>query len=1375
MTSTGDLRLEFRLLGPFQVAAAGHAVEIGSVKQRTLLALLAVHLNRSVPSERLIDELWQGAPPDSVHSTLQSLVYRLRRTLTNAGADAAGVALRSRGSGYVLEADELQVDARRFEMLLRRGREFLTAGAADGAARALTDALGLWRGPPLDDVGDLASLQLEATRLEEARLAAIEALAEAELLRDQPAAAVGLLEPHVARHPLREGAWAQLMVALYRLGRQAEALRAYQDLRRVLGEELGLEPNPSLRELEQQIVRQSPELAVLHPPVTAERIPLTSPLDADAAEGTLSSVVFTDVEGSTALGTSRGDDATRDILRRHEHLVRKLLDEHRGREVKALGDGFLAVFGSARRALAFAAALQQSLEEMRWTSPADAVQVRIGINAGEVVEEGGDVYGQAVHAAARIAAKAEGGQILVSEVVTRLVGAAPDTTFRDLGRFRLKGFPDRWRLFELVWADARPAAAAGPSPAGAVPLVGRQTQLRELESVLARAAAGAGGFVTVCGEAGIGKTRLTEELAAEALRRRFLVFVGRCPEAEGAAAYAPVVEIMEAALAQAPSPDAFRTALGEDAAEIARLVPRLRRLFPDIGPALELPPDQERRYLFNSVVEFLARTAKARPTVLVYEDLHWADEATLLLLEHLVPQLPGLPALVVGTYRDTELHDRPSLGRTLEGLVRRRQVHQVRLDRLEEPDVARMLGALAHQAPPGAVVGVVFSETEGNPFLVEEMFKYLVDEGRLFDEDGRFRPDVEVQELDVPENVRLVVGRRLDRLSEDARRVLATAAVIGRYFSYEILEVAAGLSADAVLDAVDEAERARLIVAAPGNAGGERFGFSHELVRQTVLTRLSAPRRRRLHLAVADAMEATLGRALEDHASDLAHHLVEAGAAAAPSRTFRYLVLAGRRALAASGFEDALRYFEQAAALDAAEPPERAALLVDLSRAQRSVGSWDVALATSLEAIDSFEDLGDARAVGRLCADAAYGLAWLARFGDAYQLARRGLQAIPEDPTPERGFLLAVFGMVAAYTVSYEEGRDALDAAAVVAEQVGDRRLAAYVANQRGHLEWGAMRHEEAAKAARVAAEGLAEVGDLWEQAMVLGFMLFSLVQLGRFDEADDIRADLEPLAGRLGCYPALLFCHRSDLLTDLCRNPDLGRLEEAAARDFEINQAIGGAWSGQSHTWRGLVHFWRGEWEAAGPHFEEGAARDPDGALNGWGWAWLFQHRAYTGAGEEALRMLAEREADLPRPGRPNRFGPWTMLGAVVEGLVVLGEDNRAAGHYPVLLEALAAGVVGGNYHDVRLFERVAGIAAAAGGRFDEAEAHFSAALRLADSLPHQLEGLETRRWLARMLLDRNRPGDARLAVTLLDEAAAGYGKLGMPRHAGLAEAMLP
>lgn len=194
------------------------------------------------------------------------------------------------------------------------------------------------------------------------------------------------------------------------------------------------------------------------------------------SEPTPVTILFTDVEGSTDLRTSRGDTAAHEILRAHEDVVRACVTEHGGREVKALGDGFMVAFGSARRALACAVAVQQAIEKRNWDAPDAGVRVRIGVNTGEVVEEGGDLYDQAVNAAARIAARAKAGEILVAEVTKQLAGSGPEFTFRDRGRLRLKGFPERWhstvssgrrrRSPTRWWPGARPSWAgrrSGPS------------------------------------------------------------------------------------------------------------------------------------------------------------------------------------------------------------------------------------------------------------------------------------------------------------------------------------------------------------------------------------------------------------------------------------------------------------------------------------------------------------------------------------------------------------------------------------------------------------------------------------------------------------------------------------------------------------------------------------------------------------------------------------------------------------------------------------------------------------------------------------------------------------------------------------------------
>jgi class 3 adenylate cyclase/DNA-binding SARP family transcriptional activator len=1378
MSRTGNLRFEFRVLGAFEVVSGGRVLEIGSAKQRALLALLLTRLNRSVSIDVIGEELWEGRPPASLGATVQSLVYRIRKLL-GADAEAAGVALRGRGSGYVLEGEELQVDAHRFERLAARGRELATTGASDAAARAFRDALGLWRGPALDGLAELGFARLEAARLEEVRLLAVEGLAEAELARGRHQEALSLLEPHVAANPLREAAWGQLMVTLYRLGRQAESLRAYQELRRILGEELGLEPNPALRQLESRILAQSPELGGPASPeptkadgAQPEPPPSTTP-PSEASEGALTIVMFTDVEGSTDLRSRCGDEAAQKLLRRHEEIVRALIAEHGGREVKALGDGFLATFPSARRALVCAAGIQSAFEAERWAVPGEALRLRIGLNAGEVVEERGDVFGQAVHAAARVAAKAKGGQILVSELVRRLVDPAPELNFRDAGRFRLRGFSERWRLFELIWADNRPTDSVVRTTR--TPLVGRDAELSELRAALREAVSGSGRLVMLAGEPGIGKTRLTEELAAEALRSRALVFVGRCLEAEGAPPYAPFVEILESALAQAPSPEAFRLAAGDAAPEIARLVPRLRRLFPDIGPALTLPPEQERRHLFNSIVDMTASTARTVPMVYVLEDLHWADEASLLLLDHLAGHVVELPLLIVGTYRDVELDMRPNLARTLDGLVRQRLVRQVHVARLEEPALAEMLGALAGQEPPEAIVDLLFKETDGNPFFIEEVFRHFAEEGRLLDSAGRFRSDAEIGQLDVPENVRLVVGRRLDRLSEETRQVLSTAAVVGRSFRYELLEAAAGLGGDRTLDAVDEAERSHLVVATPGRTGGEEFGFVHELVRQTLLIRLSAPRRRRLHVAVADAMERVLGRAAQGHAADLVHHLVEAGAAADPEKTLSYLLLAGHGAMAASAFEDGLRHFERALALATeAGDQERADLLSDLGRARRAVGDLDGALEAWGQAIQAYEVLGDTETRGRVCHEAAWQLGWAARWGESIEMAQRGLQALEGSASVRRAQLLGLLAALLGAGGFESSARAALDEALALTTEIGDDYALGHVLSGQTCYQFCYLGHPAAATTGLQAAELLRATGDVVQAAMTLGWTVVSLVHAGRWEEAARVGEQLAPLADRMGHHAARVMATRAEGMLGFFEHGDLDELERFALRDLDLNQTTGLGWGGMALTWLGLVEFLRGNWEAAPLRLREGVAQEPPGVLDGTGWAFLFEQLAYAGDRGEARAILEEKRGALPQPGQPATWGVWQLLFSVIEGLVMLGDRDEAAAYYPQVQEALGTGSVLGNYQDGRLLHRVAGIAAAAGSQWKEAEEHFETALGQADGLPHRLEQLQTRRFYGQMLLERDDPGDRDRAVALVTEAAAGYRSLGMPRHADIAEALL-
>ena len=1094
------------------------------------------------------------------------------------------------------------------------------------------------------------------------------------------------------------------------------------------------------------------------------------------SEGAPLTILFTDVEGSTDLRTERGDAAAHRILRSHEDVVRRCVTDHDGKEIKALGDGFMVAFPSVRNALVCAIAIQRELEERNIESPGEELRVRIGINTGEVTVEGDDIYGQAVNAAARIAAKANGGEILVSEIVRQLAGSGPDFTFADRGRVRLKGFPDRWHLYGLVDDTAQPAEP-GAAFARRTPFVGREAERAELRQLITQVKGGRGALVMIGGEPGVGKTRLAEELAVRCAREGFQTFVGHCYEMAGAQPYIPVVEVYEQALSRAPAPQAFRQFLADEAPEIARLVPKLRQLCTDIPPPLDLPPEQERRYLFNSVWEVLARAARVQPVLLVLDDLHWADEPTMLLVAHLAERVGEVPLFMVGLYRDSELDAGRPLSRTFEELTRRRLAGRMPLRRLERDGVAQLLQGLAGQEAPPELVDVLFRATEGNPFFAEEVFKHLAEEGRLFNQEGRFRTDLSPNDLDVPEGVRMVVGARLRRLGEEGPKVLGTAAVLGRVFSFELLQMVEERPEERLLDILEDAERARLIFTVEAEGDEDRFIFAHELIRQTVLGELLPPRRRRLHARAADALERVHAGALEPQAAAIAHHLLQAGQAADPKRTFRSLCLAGQWALETAAFEEALTHLEEAASrMDAASPAERADLLSRLGNARRNNGQWSEAIDTWKEAVDAYEACGDVEAAGRIAADAAYSLAWASRWEEGVAIAQRGIDLLGDRVSATRARLLAMQGMVMGFVgVPFEVGDALLTQALALADELGDPPLrgSCLLATAFNRYAW--WHGKECAEAGLEAAELLRAAGSAWEEASVLGITAQGLMGLGRFGDAHNVAADLKPLAERVGHVAALMQCPRIEHgMVGYAETGDLDALEAFAWRDLRFATDHGMAWVSNSHGWLGLAFFFKGEWDKARQHLETAAELEPPGRLHGCDRGLLFEFRAYAGEREAALAML-DADDVLPVPGQPNGWGQWMMLLAAVEGLYVLDERDRAASYYDLVLECIErTQTICASFHDWRLLQRRAGIAAMAGRSWDDAEGHFRTALRQAEELPHLPEQAHTRRFFAQMLLERDGPGDRAEAAQLAAEAADLYRRMGMPRHVELAAGLL-
>jgi hypothetical protein len=466
-------------------------------------------------------------------------------------------------------------------------------------------------------------------------------------------------------------------------------------------------------------------------------------------------------------------------------------------------------------------------------------------------------------------------------------------------------FPIAWEFDATTIEPAEhPTSSGGPAPARTnhqqtsptvlevsrfsfaerTAFVGRESEHSTIRAAIDRALTGHGSVVMLAGGPGVGKTRLAMEMAEYASSVGFRYLVGHCYERDERFPFLPFAEIIESNLAEAPSLDDFRRRMGENAPELAQIAPSLRRVFPDIPQPLELPPAQKRRHLFQSVSDSMGRAAQTRSLLYIVEDLHWADESTLALLIHLANRVAQLPVVIIGTYRGGYSENNPALVRTLEELIRM-GTRPLKLGGLSKDATAQMLGGLSlRQAVPESLVSLIFEESQGYPFFVEEVYRHLIDEGRVFDAAGQFRNDVEVDEIDVPESVRLIIGRRLERLDENEKRALTAAAVIGRSFNFKLLTAICEIDMDELFTIVEKAQQMGIVVAS-SEVPEKPLTFSHELVRQTLLAGISAPRRQHLHAGVAVAIARMHPDAVNERAGDIADHLIKAGSFADGDRS----------------------------------------------------------------------------------------------------------------------------------------------------------------------------------------------------------------------------------------------------------------------------------------------------------------------------------------------------------------------------------------------------------------------------------------------------------------------------------------------------------
>ena len=561
----------------------------------------------------------------------------------------------------------------------------------------------------------------------------------------------------------------------------------------------------------------------------------------------LITILFTDLVGSTELLDRAGDEEAQQIFRAHHDLLAEAAASHRGDEVKWLGDGLMVAFGSAADAVRAATAMQAA---SRRPILGERLAIRVGLNAGEALRDATDYFGTTVVVARRLCDRAEGGQILCSDLVAGLLGGRSEFVFTPLGKLDLKGISGPVAACEVRAGDT------GLGLPVRMPFVGRVGELTKARQRLAEAAAGRGGVVMVAGEPGIGKTRLAEELAEQAGRDGVEVLWGHCYEGEWTPPYGPFAEAIEG-LVLAADIDDLRHGLGLGAPVLAPVVRAIRKVFPDLAEPAPLQPDEERFRLIDAAAQLFVARSERVLVLIVLDDLHWADRGTVAMLRHIARSVTRHRVLIVGTYRDTEVDRTHPLTDALGALPRETGYDHLRLGGLPAEAVGELLEAVSEQELSQGVVADFTEETEGNPFFLQEALRHLIEEGKVYrGPDGRWTTDRRIRELGIPEGVRAVIARRLARLPDAAHQLLAVAAVCDGPFAFDLVRRVADLEEDDALDALDAALAAQ-VVRPCGDV--ETCAFTNALIRHTVYADLSPPRRARLHRRVAEALARTHG------------------------------------------------------------------------------------------------------------------------------------------------------------------------------------------------------------------------------------------------------------------------------------------------------------------------------------------------------------------------------------------------------------------------------------------------------------------------------------------------------------------------------------
>lgn len=1071
-------------------------------------------------------------------------------------------------------------------------------------------------------------------------------------------------------------------------------------------------------------------------------------------------MLVTDLVGSTAMTERIGPLAADELRTEHFGLLRDALERTGGREVKNLGDGLMTVFDSATQSLSCAVAMQQAVEVHNRRAQ-EQLDVRIGVSLGDASVEDGDYFGRPAVEAARLCAAAEGGQIMVNALVRQVAGAREGEQFRSLGGLELKGIAEPLQAFELQWEPLLATGIALQERLRELPTtgyVGRLVERERLFEMWAETRQGARRLALISGEAGVGKTRLSTHLALHVRSEGATVLYGRCDEDLGVP-YQPWGHALGYLIEQAPQ-NVLEAHVEQFGGCLARLIPALGDRVPELPGTRESDPETERYLLYGAVAGLLACASEREPLLLILDDLHWADGPTLSLLRHVATESPAMRTMIVGAYRDSDVARDHPLTALLADLHRDEGGERLKLSGLESDDVCALIEATAgHELDQNsrALAAEITRETSGNPFFAGELLRHLTESGAITrQQDGRWHVVGDLSELGLPQSVREVIGRRVERLGSDAHLALSAAAVIGRDFDLELLLVAVPLSEMRLLDLLDEAVIASLLRESAERPG--RFTFTHALVEHALYEDLGTTRRARLHQRFAEALEDQCGDDPGERLGELARHWAAAVLGANTDRARHYAQRAGDRALQQLAPDEAARWYGQALELyDQAageELSERCDLLIGMGNAQRQTGNPEHRQ-TLLEAAGLAQQLGDP---DRLCsAVLANSRGWTSQIGTVDIERMRTLEAAAEalpDRDSRQAQVLALLASELLYSGDPARCRRLAAEAVEIARAAGDPPALAHTLF---NACWGIWVPDMVQERARLTDE-MNELADrladpvLRFNAAARGWEVGT--ELGDRSRAGAALTTMKAVSASIPQPSFLWVCLLWECVWELI-NGDLASAEERATQAFEVASSAGEPdaalfFSGQLLNIRSL--------QGRSGELVEQVTQLAGGPQSLPAWRAAAATALLDSGRDPEARVLAIAEDFNSVPWDP----VWsvTMFGWA-DACSRLGLGDRAVELYELMAPYASHFAVSGSLAYGSIAWALGSLATTM-EHYEQAEEHFVAAAELEERLGAPMFLARTQASWARALIGRGRPAEVGRAGSLLDQAAEAARRLG-------------